>query len=73
MQWGQEALDQLDNRPFKAEEAPPLSLFTTHYASSALHLTLLVIKRQFLLNQRDRSFYIARSAQVRRRPGGAQA
>jgi hypothetical protein len=66
-QWGQETLDQLDNRPFKPEGAASGSLFTTRYANSALHLTLLVIKRQFLLNKRDRSFYIARSLQVRRR------
>ena len=45
----------------------PGALARRQYATSLLHLTKLVLKRQFLLNARDRAFYVARAVQV----GGA--
>lgn len=57
-------LEALDQRPFKPEDGSPGALYTQRYASSAARLTRLVLKRQFLLNKRDRAFYIARTLQV---------
>lgn len=41
-QWGQKLLEDLDQRPFKPEDGPPGSLFTTPYANSMWRLTKLV-------------------------------
>ena len=64
LQWGQEALDHLDRHPFNPEDSTAGSLMQSHYASSAMRLTGLVLMRQFMLNKRDRGFYIARAIQV---------
>ncbi|KAL4427934.1 hypothetical protein ABPG75_002023 [Micractinium tetrahymenae] len=62
--WGQEARDQLANRPFNPEDGLPNALHKTRYASSGLRLTGLVLQRQFRLNQRDKAFYVARAVQA---------
>lgn len=57
-------LEELASRPFDPADGAPTALYTTEYAAGAGRLTRLVLARQWLLNQRDRSFYVARTLQA---------
>lgn len=57
-------LEALDQRPFDPKDGAAVALSTKPYANTRPALTRLVLMRQFLLNSRDKAFYIARTLQV---------